>query len=289
MSDPNVSLTLDWLKGTVKLSADLLALIKGVVSLRKTSPVAIVGERFLQVFIQHGVRATQIPRLLPSISLAALVSPESLLAALTPKVIDDTARLFGIRSSWLEGVTDQIYDTHYCYKAPARFFELLSQTPREPCSFPVRALTSMNTLDCHAGREQPIALVLVEPISAPENPDELHPIARYHIWCDDWDWGYEKSRVQLKAMIRIVDQVLNERVPLYHIERTVLEEIRSGRKIPRAYLLGSLLTNPSLEDYANNQAEHGQAKETEELPFVLAYIEHHKLTELLNTPSMPGS
>lgn len=277
MTNDNLKLAVNWGPLNAELSADVVSLLKGLFSLRRTSPVAIVGERFLQVFIKHGVRPTQIPRLLPSISLTALISPESLLAALSPKVIDDTARLFGVRSAWIEGVTNQIYDTHYCYKAPARFFELLAQTPREPCSFPVRALTSVDTLDCHAGREQPIALVLVEPIPGAEHSDELHPIARYHIWCDDWDWGYEKSRIQLKAMTRIVDQVLNERVPLYLAEHSVLEAIRSGYEIPRAYLRGSLLTNPSLEDYANSRAEHGQAKETEELPYVLAYIDHHKL------------
>jgi len=280
MSDDNLKLTINWGPLSLELAADVIALLKGLSSLRRTSPVAVVGERFLQVFIQHGVRPTQIPRLLPSISLAALISPESLLTAITPKVIDDTTRLFGIRSAWLEGVTDQIYDTHFCYQAPARFFELLSQTPREACSFPVRALTCVDTLDCHDAREQPLALVFVEPITAPENPEDLHPIARYHIWCDTWDWGYAKSRIQLKAMTRIVDIQLNERVPLYRVERAVLKAIQDGRQIPRAYLRGSLLPEPSLEDYANSQAEHGQAKETEELPYVLAYIEHHKLGAL---------
>lgn len=76
----------------------------------KTNPVNIVAQRFIQAFLDHGVRATQIPRLQSKIKLDDLKSEEALLAVLTPEVLDQTARLFGIRTAWLEGVDDRVYE-----------------------------------------------------------------------------------------------------------------------------------------------------------------------------------
>jgi hypothetical protein len=47
--------------------------------------------------------------------------------------------------------------------------------------------------------------------------------------------------------------------------------------VPRQFVNHCLLTNPSLEDYACSKSEHAQAKETEELPFVMEYIKNHEL------------
>ena len=91
----------------------------------KSKPVTIVGQRFRQAFHDHGVEAAQIPRLLPQVKLDDLKSDETLLAVLTPEVLDQAAHLFGIRTEWLEGVDDNIYEYLHCYKQPELFFELL--------------------------------------------------------------------------------------------------------------------------------------------------------------------
>src|SRR6266545_3426476 len=70
---------------------------------------------------------TQIPRLVPGLTLDKVSRVETLLPALTGEVLDETAKLFQIRRTWLEGVGDEIYDTVWCYKAPERFFEELAR------------------------------------------------------------------------------------------------------------------------------------------------------------------
>lgn len=93
----------------------------------KNNPVNIVARRFLQVFNDHGVQTTQIPRLLQAIKLDDLKSEDALVAMLTHDVLDQTARLFGIRVEWLEGVDDKIYEPLACYKRPAVSLEVANK------------------------------------------------------------------------------------------------------------------------------------------------------------------
>ncbi|CAG9932061.1 hypothetical protein [Candidatus Nitrotoga arctica] len=165
----------------------------------KINPVNVVAQRFLQVFHDHGVQAAQIPRLLPQIKLDDFKSEDALLTALTTEVLYQTAHLFGIRSKWLEGVDDKIYEYLSCYKQPEFFFELLATL--QSCAnydfslSPFRILSSTKNLDCNDGREQLLVPVLVEKIA--EFGDEL--IYRYYIFNDEFDWGYAPTRIQLKG------------------------------------------------------------------------------------------
>jgi hypothetical protein len=72
---------------------------------KKNDSVNLIVQRFLQAFQDHGIEASQIPRLLPLLKLDDLQSPEKLLVALTPEILDQTAKLFCISPQWLEGVT----------------------------------------------------------------------------------------------------------------------------------------------------------------------------------------
>ena len=242
-----------------------------------------LAERFLQLFNDHGIEITQIPRWLPALSLAELSQTSKLLAALTPAVLEQTAQIFGIQRTWLEGASPGIYVTHTCYQQPEALFVLLKRLKLERCSFPVRALTGAKTLDCHDGCEQPLALVLVEKIANAEGVENVWDIDRYHVFCDSWNWGYAKTRIQLKGMVRVIDQVIGERVPLYRATTAEVEAIQEGRLIPRKFFKRSPLTNPSLEDYTSSAKEHSQAKETEELADVIGYVTGAGLEEMART------
>jgi hypothetical protein len=242
----------------------------------KPAPASIVAKQFLTLFDAHGVAPTQIQQFLPQLTLDKLNSVEALLAALTNNVLDDAAKLFKVRREWLDGVDSQIYHLDFCYKAPKRFFEALAALGRHADEFPVRALYATRRLDCRAGRPQPLALLLVEKVRDLGEEE----ICRYVIFHDGWDWGYSPSRIQLKAMARVVDRVFGQVVPLYPVESSVLEAVRGGRLIPRACLCGSPITEPSLEDYALSPAESHVAKECEELPAVEQYIKANGLEAL---------
>ena len=118
----------------------------------KSNPVNIVARRFLQVFHDHGVQTTQIPRLLPAIKLDDLKSEDALVAMLTHDVLDQAASLFGIRVEWLEGVDDEIYECLACYKRPAVLLEHLRAVVGGDdvgLSFPLRVLSTTKKLDCN--------------------------------------------------------------------------------------------------------------------------------------------
>ncbi|MDB6095551.1 MAG: hypothetical protein JWM32_3113 [Verrucomicrobia bacterium] len=263
--------------GWFKLNVNALVRKWGGKSTSASSSTEIVARRFVQIFEVHGVTVPQIPRFLSDVTLASLQSTEKLLAVLTPSLLEETAKLFGIQRVWLEGASDRIYDTHTCYKQSERLFEQLRRLPFQRGEYQLRVLTSVRELDFQSSLHQPLALVLVEKLREVDDREALWPIERYHIYGDSWDWSHPPARIQLKAMARILDQLERQPIPMYQISHRELMNVLDGKCVPRAFVDRCLTTSPSLEDYGNSAAEHGPAKETEEMPVVLDYIERHDL------------
>lgn len=249
-------------------SINPLALYKWLKSKGKRDQIAKVAERFLRLFELHGIGITEIPHFLPHLTLDKFMSPEALLPALTHEVLEQACNLFGVRRSWLDAVDERIYECVSCYKQPKLLFERLSAVAEDGNLVPLRALYASKGLDEKHRRSQPITLVIVEKIGELGSED----IYRYLPFRDEWEWNYPKSRIQLKAMVRLVSEVMGSPVPLYRVSRTVVHRVAAGLCVPRQYLQGSLLTEPSLEDHALSLEESAVAKECEELPDVLAYI-----------------
>jgi len=237
--------------------------------------VAMTAQRFLSLFETHGVAATQIQHFLPELTFDKVQKPESLLPALSIDVLDRAAKLFGVRREWLEGADDQIYDCFWCDKHPEHFFEKFQKQNLQHGNFPVHAFTCVDKLDYRGDRNQYVVLVFVEKIREIGDVE----IFRYVIDGDGWDWGYRRCRIQLKAMVRVVDRYYGNPVPLYRVQEAELEGIREGRTIPRLFIRGTPLTDPSLEDYVCAESEHGQAKECDELPDVKQFMLEHKLPD----------
>lgn len=241
----------------------------------------IVATRFLQSFHDHGVQAAQIPRLLPQIKLADLKSEEAQLATLTPEILDKAAHLFGIRSQWFDGVDNQIYEWLSCYKQPEIFFEhvaSLNRNGNDLDDWYVQTLVTSKALNGSDPSIQPLVVVVVEKIT--ELGDQR--IYRYHIYGDGWDWGYYPTRIQLKAMARLLYKKFGKTMPLYTAKLADLKNIREGKQIPQSCLGGCLISTPSLEDFALSKEESVVAKETDELPEVLDYIKEHRLIGFIN-------
>lgn len=255
----------------------------------KPTPVNIVAQRFLQAFHDHDIQPAQIPRLLPSIKLDDLKSDESLLAALTPRVLDQAAQLLGIRTAWLEGVDSYIYEPLTCYKQPETFFENLALLKRDENDFDdfyVQTLVTTKQLDMNDSSQQLLVVIVAEKIA--ELGDQR--VYRYHVYGDGWDWGYWPTRIQLKAMARLLYRKFGKTMPLYTTKLADIENIRGSKQIPRSCLGGCLISTPSLEDFALSPDESVIAKEIDELPEVLKYIEEHNLENLiLESPRHPAS
>ena len=101
-------------------------------------------------------------------------------------------------------------------------------------------------------------------------------------------WEHAPSRIQLKATARMIFKVLHTPVPMYVVSPAELQKISDGKVIPRSLLDRPLLTTPSIEDFALGTDESLIAKEVDELPLVLKYIEDFKLQSLMTEePSQP--
>jgi len=237
-------------------------------------PTNLVISRFFQSFQDHGVEKTQIPNLLPQVSLSAIASSSELLKVLTPDVLEQTAQMFGIRRQWLEGVGEQIYEGQYCYQAPERFFEHIARCNLH--DFPFRILSSHKQLDRHSPEDQRLVLVVVENITRIGEQE----INRYHLFAGGWRWNYEPTRIQLKALARVVHRHFPTPIPIFKIERKSLDALEAGQLIPHSLVRGGLCPDPCLEDYALCASESRVAKEVDELPQVLEYIMAHRLHEV---------
>lgn len=267
-------------------------------------PGSAVAVRFLKLFAWHGVQPTQIQRFLPQVTLDKVASPATLLPALTNEVLDQAATLFGVRREWLEGDGDEIYAPRTCYKMPQWFFSDLAALKRRFGVLPLQALYCSKAPDKNRWNLHGIVIYLQEPIGTIGDTE----IYRYHVYTEEWPWEHYPSRIQLKAMARLV-YLRWKRVPLRRIMPDQLSQIAAGRMVPtglRTYAPHRLLprwlrrhfgppagpgrhtdTSHLLEDYAlayGSDVAHGKsliARETDELPHVLAYIEAHGLAMLV--------
>lgn len=260
-------------------TGSLKQFFRKVLGSENAKDVNIVAKRIVEAFNKHGVETTQIPRIFPALTLDNLATPGKLLSVVTPQIIDSVAQLFGIRSQWLEGVDDEVYEYLGTYKAPVELLKRLNELryPRgERVNFPLRVLTTHRHLDRSADEYQVLAPILVEPIA--ELGDET--IYRYHVYRDGFDWNHTTSRIELKAIARIIFTKLHTPVPLFVVSPQDMDEVLEGRTVPRDLIDGALITDPSLEDYAIPANGSCVAKETEEFPEVAAYIERLNLADV---------
>ncbi len=240
-----------------------------------------IADRFLQAFEAHGIQPSQIPRFITTLSFNDLRDRQTLLAALNHRVLKDAADFLGIRLEWLEGVDDQIYPLHYCYKSPERFFVLFNTLKHGRNDCPVRVVASNKQLDYRRHDEQKLVLVVLEPIAEIGEDENIY---RYHIFSDGWDWRHQPCRMDLKA---IVKQLLKQQVmtvPIFEAPSDVIEKITNGEIFPADYVSGCLCTDPSLEDYVLTPDQSAVSKESEELPAVEAYLKECNLDLQITMP-----
>lgn len=235
----------------------------------------LVAKRFRQLFIDHGIEETRIPRVFSKIALDDLSSDHLLIKKLTPELINEAAELFKIRSEWLEGIDDTIYHYQSCYKQPEKFFEFLKTIKYDEMGFPFRVITPVEKFDFKEDTHQPFSILFVEKI-AELGEEDIH---RYYLDVG-WSWEEYPTRIQLKAMALLYWRHIKHPITLYTVPRDVYFQIDNLQKIPYPHLRGALISNPSIEDYVSDPKDSVVAKEFEELPEVHKYIEEYKLNDL---------
>jgi len=252
-------------------SVDVNALVRWF----KEAPVRTVAYRFLKVFNDHGVKITQIQRLIPEVTLDKVTDPMALLPALTNDVLDRTAKLFGIERAWLDGVDPRMYRCCAAYQCPQQFFDELAALSRPHVWHPVRAFCVDPKLDRKSGKRQPLVLVLAEKIADWDDGGEL---VRFRPLTEEWLWDYPKSRLQLKAMLRAAhDHCGIKVIPIHVVDEKTLRELAEGQLVPPAVRHEH---GVSLEDFILRPKESAVSKEADELDAVRSWIASMKIEEM---------
>jgi hypothetical protein len=235
----------------------------------------LVAKRFRQLFVDHGVEETRIPRFFSKITLEDLQSDTLLIKKLTPELINEVAKIFNVRSEWLEGVDNTIYLSQSCYKQPADFFTFLKTIKYGKSDFPFRVISSVEKFDYKDDSRQPFSILYVEKIA------ELGDDNIYRYYLDaGWSWSHWPCRMQLKAMALLYWRDVKRPITFYKVPHDIYLQIEELQLIPYPYLKGSLVSDPSVEDYISDPQFSCVAKEYDELPEVFKYIEQYKLNDL---------
>jgi len=179
------------------------------------------ADRLLYLIGAHGIDRHQVPRLFPAIGYAQVQDRKVLLQGITPSVVDSAAQMFGVRSQWLEGLDDLVYEPAGSRHAPAaeivRLLAALAASAftRAPDVFrvPLCALTTQKKLDRTSGATQQLLPLLIEPTGV----DLEGPVLRCRVFSCDFDWRDREQRLALKALVLLVWQRCDRVVPLYEV------------------------------------------------------------------------
>lgn len=267
----------DWL-------TDQLLLLLYKINQPKSKPIEpatpqLVAKRFRQVFADHGIEVTQIPRVFPKITLDDLNADPALLKKLTPEVINKVAKLFNVRVEWLEGIDSVIYQFESCYKRPELFFEKLKNLKYGQWDFPFRVISTEKSLDYKDSGTQSFSLLFVEHIKT------IGDLEVYRYALDvGWSYSHWLCRMQLKAMALLYWQHTRNPITFYTVPREIYTQIVDRQLIPHLHLSGHLVSSPSVEDYISEPKDSCVAKEYDELPDVYKYIDENQLNiSIFNT------
>lgn len=201
-------------------------------------------ERFVLLLESHSISRTQIPDFLADVielSFKDINTDQGLLEKLSPAIIKDVCRRFGVQPEWIEGADDQSYPDMSFDKDPIGFIDFLSDLKANyqdiHCFFIKDKNDELikNVINIH---RFPIAMVLRVSIKKESDFSEQQ-IYKYYPLADHYFWGYERTRLQLKAFTFIAFQlgihIWGCNVPKEQIEQIIERKIFAGPIIQKAH------------------------------------------------------
>lgn len=230
-----------------------------------TREVYAFVERFVAIYKAHGIERTQIPRFLGEeggLTLADVSTDEKLLHALSEKVIEDTCFRFGISREWLDGKDVPIWPCLFYDKNLKGFIDFLETLKAEfDCVEGFAIKCEKDKLKKNDG-DYPIALVFRGRIDHWGHPGE-ESIWRYYPQNDTLYWSYERTRIQMKAMVLAAWQ-FNIHIGGSELPQAQVEALIEGNIFPGPLLdhLSRVAWHP--DDYIFANGESACAKDIAE-------------------------
>lgn len=226
-------------------------------------------DRFISIYESHGVSLSQIAFFAEedfNLKLADFKNKDSILNIMDNNFINWTCNVFGIQREWVEGKSKRIYKHINYYKEIHRFIDDICRL-KELYSNDLFIFMMKNgeLVDNELG-EKYVTVILKYPIKKVNN----NTIYRYVPISINWDWGYWRTRYQLKAIIYICEN-LNIDTNAYDMSIDTMYKIAGGLVFPKIEI--DNIRNSGVwypEDYISRGI---QGKEKEELEQVVRYFE----------------
>jgi hypothetical protein len=184
-----------------------------------------IATRFIALFESHGVHRNQIPEFFDhGLDISSCASDDELLNNLTPEIITDAVKLFGVNKDWLEGSTKEIYDIPNFYKHPERFesyiIELVERTEADKLSASA-LIADKRLMNIYSDS----LFVIAEPIGEINH----RQIYKYHL-VGDWGIHYWKSRAYFTACCALLYKY-GLLVTGKYVESDWLSKVCEGQKL----------------------------------------------------------
>ncbi|WP_029918474.1 hypothetical protein [Pelobacter seleniigenes] len=262
-------------------------------------------QRFVDIYKAHGIERTQIPRFLGEdggLTLVDVSTDEKLLYALNEKLLQATCDQFGVQREWLDGKDVPIYPyLWHGHDLPA-YIDFLLELKKTGCAIQgfgiKRQEDKLRKSSGKYGEDyDPFFIALLFRVKLDHWGDHSQDsIWRYYPLCDQIYWGYEKTRMQLKAKILIAD-ILGVYFKGCVMEEHEIEGIMEGRIFPGPLMEHRSHVGWHPEDYIYTEEESRAVADSEEALKVREWMLHNgwrkKLEEIVgpieeNTPFRAG-
>jgi hypothetical protein len=160
-----------------------------------------VVRRFISVYENHGIRKNQIPSFIDKkfgLHLKDFKDDDSILQVLNDELINWTCEKFGIQRKWIDGIDNKIYSNNDYYKQIHKFIEDICKLISKEKKVEIFVFKH-GELVPEEDKNHQLVLLIRYPIGN-INSKEIY---RYVPISTLWNWGYWRSRYQLKSIFYI--------------------------------------------------------------------------------------
>lgn len=239
-----------------------------------------VINRFIDVYSSHGILKNQIPDIINckfSLKISDFYSKDTILNILSSDLLEWTSSYFGIQRGWLDGTTQQKYEYRNYYKDIQSFISLVVDLKYKENKEITAYFYKHGNIDCESEKQQDIVIMLRYPIGKIIKKT----IYRYIPISTRWNWGYWRTRYQIKSIIYILER-LKISMCGYDLDQDIAGCLVNGQLFPELIINHSGFTwYPG--DYIDLPSETTVSKEGHETQKVINYIEEKGYIRYLNS------
>ncbi|MBJ8085070.1 hypothetical protein JDS82_28565 [Bacillus cereus group sp. N14] len=213
------------------------------------SPLIELANKFYSILENHGISRVQIPSFIDkkfNIHYADVADEHSIIPKISDELLEWISLKLGIRRSWFDAKDDLMYNSVYCYRDVWEFRNLFNKLIDEFTVYDykdylrVYFLKTFKDFNGDKSGEEGIAEVIII-VSVQIGETHTNAVNKYILITANLSWDYEKSRQDIKRMIRIADKLRID-TRGFDISKDEYQEIASGKVVPRAILSKKRIT-----------------------------------------------